>query len=127
MVKTNETECFGVHNLNDYAREHFIVKEDGFTDNERLEKETLSNYGIDIVEVSRNFSVPTLIVGDTEYAHKDGWKVNRATLDRTCSENTKVFSLILSGNRTFFANDYLVSGFAKDEKFIHTPLRIEVK
>lgn len=66
-----------------------------------------------------------LIEEETEYSTLNGWTFKKIKdVSRKFTPNTVLYNLIVSGNHMFYANGYLVSGFATDEDFDYGKFKV---
>ena len=112
-VRDGNFEGFGVHNINDYIAEHNIFY-NGETINQREKRLTLAEYGIEYVPKPIPDELPHPICAACEYGTVHGWKTNKAIVAKI-DEDMPLYSMILEGNETYFANGYLVTGFAEEK------------
>lgn len=106
-IKDGEDEYFGTHDYNQYLREkNMVIKMDGadFTYSGLIKR------------------APVVITKNMNYAYLDGWKNQIAIVDRSFSEDTPVYSLIVTGSHSYIANGYVVSGFAQDDDFDYSQI-----
>ena len=116
-TRYNGVEYFGIHDITGYYREA-TAKVDGKPILEWEQEKTYRENGITGKPISK---------GAAEYGTDKGWKLNKAVVarDKIYPADTPVHTLIVGGNHTFFANGYLVSGFATDEDYDYKNVKIE--
>ena len=126
-VKYDGQEYFGIHDVSGYYREALAT----VNGQPLLEWEQENAYRKDGVvgkPISKGLSrEPLFVVFDAEYGTDKGWKHNKAIIakDKVYPDNTPVHTLIVGGNHTYFANGYLVSGFATDADYDYSQVEIK--
>ena len=126
-VKYDGQEYFGIHDVSGYYREALAT----VNGQPLLEWEQENAYRKDGVvgkPISKGLSrEPLFVVFDAEYGTDKGWKHNKAIIakDKVYPNNTPVHTLIVGGNHTYFANGYLVSGFATDADYDYSQVEIK--
>lgn len=126
-VKYDGQEYFGIHDVSGYYREALAT----VNGQPLLEWEQENAYRKDGVvgkPISKGLSrEPLFVVFDAEYGTDKGWKHNKAIIakDKVYPDNTPVHTLIVGGNHTYFANGYLVSGFATDADYDYDQVEIK--
>ena len=126
-VKYDGEEYFGIHDMTGYIREATTV-----VDNKPIleweQEKTYRKNGIIGKPISKGLSrQPILVLRTAEYGTDKGWKQNKAIIakDKVYPAETPVHTLIVGGNHTYFANGYLVSGFATDADYDYSQVKIE--
>ena len=126
-VRYKNEEYFGIHDISGYYREKTATV-NGQPILEWEQEKTYRENGIIGKPISKGLSRdPIFVLFDAEYGTDKGWKHNRAIIakDKVYSNDTPVHTLIVGGNHTFFANGYLVSGFATDVDYDYKNVKIE--
>lgn len=109
-IRQDGGEYFGTHDYNQYIRQSKFVHEvDGHD----------YHYGLT--------EKPFVITGQTEYAKSNGWQQSAAVIDRSATSEIRLCTLIVDGDHTFIANNYVVEGFAHDNDFNYKNVRWEGK
>ena len=120
-------EYFGIHDISGYYREAKAIV-DGKPLLEWEQEEAYRKNNIIGKPISKGLSrEPLFVLWDAEYGTDKGWKKNKAIIakDKIYPNNTPVHTLIVGGNHTYFANGYLVSGFATDEDYNYDNVEIK--
>ena len=126
-VRYKNREYFGIHDISGYYRETLAM----VGDKSLLEWEQEEAYRKNSVvgkPISKGLSQdPIFVLWEADYGTDKGWKTNRAVIakDKVYTNNTPVHTLIVGGNHTYFANGYLVSGFATDADYNYNDVKIE--
>lgn len=126
-VRYKDEEYFGIHDISGYYREKTATV-NGQPILEWEQEKTYRENGIVGKPISKGLSrEPIFVLFDAEYGTDKGWKHNRAIIakDKVYENDTPIHTLIVGGNHTFFANGYLVSGFATDVDYDYKNVKIE--
>ena len=120
-IKHNGHEGFGVHNYNSYYREKVAKDKNGYT---KLDHEIAETLHTPLKKLEGYTKEPIIICSDIDYATIYGYKRNKAIIDRSFDSNTKLYSPILNGSHTLYANNYLVGSFMLND-YDYTQVRVD--
>ena len=126
-VRYKDKEYFGIHDISGYYREKTAIV-NGQPLLEWEQEKTYRENRIVGKPISKGLSRdPIFVLFDADYGTDKGWKHNQAIIakDKVYENDTPIHTLILGGNHTFFANGYLVSGFATDVDYDYKNVKIE--
>ena len=126
--KQQDKEYWGVLNLNSYLLENQIIPEY----NESLFKvrqyEIYKELNLNPRYISEGLikSQPIVIYDkNVEFGTINGWKKVNFNINRNFKDDTIIYSAIVGGNHTYYANGYLVSGFATDSDYDYSQIKID--
>jgi len=124
-IKQDDKEYWGVFDYNYMLNNHKTILSNGLTPSQDAQRRMFEKYGIE-PHISKGCTkeLPFAVYGNYEFGTIDGWKKIKVKQAREYDGKTLVYSFVMGGNHTYFANGYLCSGFADDTDFDYSTVEI---
>ena len=124
-IRQDGKEYWGVFDYNYMLNNHKTKLLNGLTPSQDAQRRMFEKYGIK-PHISNGCTkeLPFAVYGNYEFGTIDGWKKIKVKQAREYDGKTLVYSFVMGGNHTYFANGYLCSGFADDTDFDYSTVEI---